>query len=249
MPKGFSKTASYVCNIKLLYPKPSNEAARLEALRQYRILDSGNEQLYDDVVTLAAHLCDTPMATISLLDEDRQWFKAKVGLPIDGTPREHAFCTHAIMHSEVMIVEDATADDRFRDNPLVTGDPHVRFYAGAPLATPDAYNVGTICVLDSRTRVLNNEQRDSLEVLGRVVVTMLEQRKLTQTLAEALENVRMLSGLLPICAHCKAVRDDEGFWRRVEDYVTTNTGAEFTHSICPKCMRQHYPQYMEGYPD
>ena len=231
------------------YPKPPNEAARLEALRQYRILDTGQEQLYDDIVGLAARICGTPMATISLLDEDRQWFKAKVGLTVNETPREHAFCTHAIMRNEVMTIPDATQDNRFQGNPLVTGDLHLRFYAGAPLATSGGLNVGTICVLDTKPRGLDEEQSAALEALGRVVVALLEQRKLSDTLAEALENVRTLSGLLPICAHCKAVRDDEGFWRRVEDYVTTHTGAEFTHSICPKCMRQHYPQYMEGYPD
>ena len=123
-----------------------DEAARLAALDRYRIMDSEREREYDDIVTVAAEICGTSMALISLVDDTRQWFKAAVGLSVPQTPRGVAFCAHAIEQRGVFLVEDASKDPRFAQNPLVTGDPNLRFYAGAPLQTSDGHELGTVCV-------------------------------------------------------------------------------------------------------
>lgn len=153
------------------------EADRLAALERYRILDTPADADFDDIVRIAARLCDVPIALVSLVDDRRQWFKAALGLDVAETPRDIAFCTHAIQSDEIMVVPDAAADDRFAANPLVAGDPSVRFYAGAPLITPDGLPLGTLCILDSRPRTLSDEQRELLQALARQVMTQLELRR------------------------------------------------------------------------
>ncbi len=165
--------------------QPANEVARLESLRQRAILDTPPEAEYDDLTALAAHVCEAPMAMITLVDEDRQWFKSCVGCPITETPRDIAFCAHTILQSDVWVVPDVLADDRFADNPLVTGEPHIRFYAGAPLVTPDGHALGALCVMDRQPRKLTEEQGRALRVLARHVVTMLELRRSLQEEARA----------------------------------------------------------------
>ncbi len=158
-------------------PLPSNEAARLQAVNKYEILDTARESVFDDLTRLAAYICGVPIATISIVDRDRQWFKSTVGLKICETSRDNAFCAHGILQTEPLIVPDAKLDERFADNPLVIGNPHIRFYAGAPLIDPDGFNLGTICVIDHVPRQLNNEQQEALVVLARQVMTQLRLRR------------------------------------------------------------------------
>lgn len=156
---------------------PENEAARLNALRRYAILDTAPEQPFDDLTRLAAGICGTPIAVISLIDADRQWFKAKVGLSVTETSRDISFCAHTLLQTDLFVVRDALADDRFATNPLVTSDPKIRFYAAAPLVTPEGYVLGTLCVIDHVPRDLSVEQRDALRALSRQVVSQLELRR------------------------------------------------------------------------
>ena len=158
--------------------KRYSEAERLEALARYDILDTPRERELDDIVTIAAQICGTPTALISLIDEKRQWFKAAVGLDATETPREIAFCARAIERSDTMVVEDATRDPSFADNLLVTGDTNLRFYAGAQLLTPDGLPLGTLCVLDVKPRSLSDDQQRALEALARQVMTHFELRRL-----------------------------------------------------------------------
>lgn len=170
--------------------RPDNEAERLDALRRYEILDTPSQAGFDDITEIAAQLCQTPVALISLVDEDRQWFKSRCGLTMRQTSRDVAFCSHAILEPEVFVVPDATVDERFADNPLVTGEPHIRFYAGAPLMTPDGYEIGTLCVIDRKPRELDDQQRSALEALSRQVVAQLELRRTARELRQALEAKR-----------------------------------------------------------
>lgn len=137
------------------YPTPDNEAERLKTLGSYEILDTRPEDRFDELTRLAALICGTPIALVSLVDEDRQWFKSKVGLEASQTPREQAFCAHAIMSQDLLVVRDASKDPRFAANPLVLGEPHIRLYAGAPLTAPNGHNLGALCVIDRKPRRLS----------------------------------------------------------------------------------------------
>lgn len=163
-------------------PLPADEPKRLAALWEYAVLDTLAESSFDDLTELASQICETPIALVSLIDSDRQWFKSRVGLEVRQTPRDLAFCAHAILEpGQVFQVHDAHDDPRFADNPLVTGAPHIRFYAGMPLVTADNHALGTLCVIDHAPRELTPAQHRTLQVLGRHVIKLLELRKaLTQ---------------------------------------------------------------------
>ena len=166
-------------------PIPKDEAKRLKVLWQYDILDTVPEEVFDDLTELASHICEAPIGLITLVDEKRQWFKARVGTSVRETSRDISFCAHAILQDELFIVSDASKDPRFKNNPLVVGQPKIRFYAGAPLKSPDGYALGTLCVVDSKPRLLRDEQKKSLRILARHVETQLELRRHAKELAEA----------------------------------------------------------------
>lgn len=165
-------------------PLPANESERLEVLNAYGILDTPPEEQYDALVTLAADICKAPIALISLIDEKRQWFKARHGLKAAATERDIAFCAHAILHPEPLVVEDAQLDPRFVDNPLVVAEPNIRFYAGAPLVTPDGFALGTLCVIDHRARRLAGDHARALQILSRHVMMLLELRRQRRALGQ-----------------------------------------------------------------
>jgi diguanylate cyclase (GGDEF)-like protein len=154
------------------------EEQRLQALYRYDILDTPTEESFDRITRLAKLLLQMPMATVSLVDRDRQWFKSRQGVGAEETPRNISFCTHTIRKDETFVVQDALADRRFCDSPLVTGEPHIRAYVGVPLRTPSGHNIGALCVMDVKPREVSKEQLNVLQDLGRLVVDELELRQL-----------------------------------------------------------------------
>ncbi|MFI5493042.1 GAF domain-containing protein [Actinoplanes sp. NPDC051859] len=173
-------------------PLPTNEADRLAALYDLNILDSAPEKDFDDIVALAASVCDVPMALVSLVDSDRQWFKARVGTDLTETPRDLAFCAQTIRGKDLLVVPDTTKDERFAEHPAVFGGSGIRFYAGAPLITTDGFALGTLCVLDSTPRSLDAEQLQALRALARQVTTQLELRRYATSLANTTARLQEL---------------------------------------------------------
>jgi len=241
----------------MIAPKPADEKQRLATLRGYEILDTEPEAAFDDLTLLASYICQTPIALISLIDVDRQWFKSKVGLSLSETSRDIAFCASAILQSDVFVVPDATQDERFAENPLVISEPKIRFYAGAALMT-DGHALGTLCVIDRVPRKPSPEQLEALRALSRQVLAQLELRRnlkrlgksllardraehekdsALQELKAALANIRTLEGLLPICLSCKKIQDQRGNWQPFEYYVRAHSEAKVTHKICPDCSK------------
>ncbi len=218
------------------------EAARLEALKEYRILDTEAEQSYDDITFLAAQLCDVPISLISLVDGDRQWFKSKVGLDVSETSRDVSFCAHAILGDQTLVVKDAREDERFRDNALVCSEPNIVFYAGVPLCTPSGARIGSLCVIDRRPRELSDLQIHSLETLAHQVVLQLELKRISDQLASALQRIDVMERLIPICSYCKGIRNDQGYWGTVEAFIKSHDNVEFSHGVCEGCMAKYFPE-------
>ncbi len=179
-------------------PAPLDEEKRLARLHSYNILDSLDEHEYDQVALLVSEICETPMANISFVDRDRQWFKAVVGLEDRETSRDIAFCSHTILGNDILTVEDALEDKRFADNPLVVENPGIRFYAGMPLVTPDGYRLGALCAIDTQPRKLTESQSKALKVLSNHIVTLLELRRRNRELEELSD---LKTRLLAIIGH------------------------------------------------
>ena len=187
-------------------PIPKNEIERLEALQRYHVLDTTAEESFDDLTRLASYVCGTPIALVSLVDQHRQWFKSKVGLDATETPREVAFCAHAICQpDDLMVVPNALEDERFATNPLVLSAPDIRFYAGTPLVTPDGYALGTLCTIDQVPRTLSAQQLEALKALGRQVVSQLELRlrldHLRTTQAQLIQSEQMKTDFISTVSH------------------------------------------------
>lgn len=173
-------------------PTPINENQRLKALHEYEILDTHSEEYFDDIVKLASMICNVPISLVSLVDKDRQWFKANVGLAANETSRDISFCGHAINQDEIFLIEDATKDERFFDNPLVTKEPNVVFYAGCPIIDNNGYALGTLCVIDHKAKRLNKKQKEQLKLLAKQVSHLIMSRK---ELSNKYKNAQLLEKL------------------------------------------------------
>lgn len=176
-------------------PIGKNEAERLQALLDYKILDTKEDVAFDQLVEMASKICDVPIALVSLIDSDRQWFKANVGLDAKETPRDISFCGHAIHQKDIFIINEASLDERFKGNPLTTGYPHIRFYAGTPLITPEGHAIGTLCVIDQKPRELSEDQKRFLKILSEQVIAQLELKK---SLDETKKNIKELQEVTKI---------------------------------------------------
>lgn len=207
----------------------SNEIKRQSAVEILKVLSDSHQAEYDDITSLIGLICDVPISAVSILDNDRQWFKSSVGLEATETPRSWAFCDHAIRQTGPLIVEDATKDARFLDNPLVTGDPHIRFYAGAPLVVAEQ-PIGTLCVIDRQPRSLSDNQLKALETLRNSVVRLIEN-------ARAVELLSQLQEIVPVCAWCndsvKVSSASGEAWISLQDYI--HSTAKISHGICEHC--------------
>ncbi len=240
-------------------PLPENESERLAALRKYEILDSEPEQDFNDIVELASQLCDTPIALITLIDESRQWFKAKIGLGINETTRDLAFCAHAIHDNDMMVIRDATQDDRFFDNPFVTEDPKIRFYAGMPLITGNGFKLGTLCVIDQKPKDLSELQLKALRILGKQVAKLLDLRAINLGLKnQVLEKTAELRSafernvlIMDSSIDAIIIMDDAGavtFWNPPAEKIfgwneTEIIGRHLEDTIIPQ---QHRQQHLRG---
>jgi GAF domain-containing protein len=191
-------------------PIPKDEPKRLANLRSYAILDTPSEPSFDHVTQLAAMICDAPIALLSLVDSDRQWFKAKVGVTMSETSRDVAFCAHAILERDLFVVPDAALDKRFARNPLVNSHPKIRFYAGAPLVSPEDHALGTLCVIDRKPRVLCKEQLEALRLLSRIAMAELELRRQVLTLKQSLRERRRRQRTIRLPVSATSASDSAG---------------------------------------
>lgn len=205
-------------------PLPFNEQERLAALQKYGILDTEPEVAFDAMVHLASYICQTPIAAISLVDEQRQWFKATVGLDVAETSRNVAFCAHAILHDETMIIRDAKEDERFCDNPLVTSSPDIRFYAGVPLVTAQGQHLGTLCVIDRVPRVLSADQLEAIKVLASNVMAHLDLRLSHKQIRQYIDDLQLAATIFEASSDSMIVTDADNRIITVNPAFTTTTG-------------------------
>jgi diguanylate cyclase (GGDEF)-like protein/PAS domain S-box-containing protein len=231
-------------------PLPPDEVARLEALRRFEVLDTELEPAFERLTRLVARLLDVPIALVSLVDEQRQWFKSRVGLAVGETPREQSFCAHTILGNEPLVVQDATADSRFATNSLVLGDPGIRAYAGAPLRTADGYNLGTLCAIDRRPRKFSEDQLEILRELAAVAVDELElRRERRRALAVAMsardtsEEQRLLFEHAPLALWTLDAKGMVRAWNRAAEQVFGWTAEEVIGKFLPTLGPEQRPEY------
>jgi GAF domain-containing protein len=196
-------------------PLSLNESARLQSLNEHELLDTLPEAVYDDITKIASEITQAPIALITLVDDDRQWFKSKQGMVARETPREYSFCAHAIVApDEVFIVPDARIDERFHDNPQVIGDPSIVFYAGVPVKDTEGNAMGTLCIIDKQPRELSEQQIESLKALAKLVNAHFELRKTRMDLDKAQDDLQMVQSLV------NTMQDD------IKDLIKSNPKAE-----------------------
>jgi PAS domain S-box-containing protein len=204
-----------------IYPIPENEIERLKALKEYSIMDSLPEKEYDSITQLASYICGTPIALVSLLDKERQWFKSSVGLEVAETPRHLSFCQYAIMGNEVYEVNNAKENEAFANNPLVTGNPNIRFYAGAPLKDENGFNLGSLCVIDTEPRILTNEQKNALKLLANQVVLLLDLRKKNTNF---IKSQKEFQNFIELSKDLVCIANVDGFFYKVNPAFTDVLG-------------------------
>lgn len=205
-------------------PLPANEHLRVAALRKYDILDTEPEGAFDSLVELASYICQTPIAAISLIDENRQWFKAITGLKATETSRDVAFCAHAILQDGIMIVPDAQKDERFYDNPLVSGAPDIRFYAGVPLVTAKGFPLGTLCVIDNVARELTSSQLDAIKVLANNIMAHLDLHLSHKQIRQYVADLQLAATIFDASSEAMIVTDLDNNIVTVNPAFTTTTG-------------------------
>jgi len=222
---------------------PPNETARLAALARYCVIDSPAEAAFDQIIALVASVCEAPIALVSLIDAGRQWNKAKIGLCADETSRDVSFCAHALLTpNRLTIIPDATIDPRFSDNPLVTGAPNIRFYAGTPLVTADGFALGTVCVIDTKPRFMTSQQEDALRVGGRAIMMLLEQRSTIAQLQAATEAQRRVEADLRAEIHQRRqVERQLSFSSLHDDLTRLPNRVGFTARLEAALARLHSP--------
>jgi len=215
----------------------SNDSPGMATLREYYVLDTVAERVFDDVTALAAYICDVPIAMISFGDETRQWFKSKVGINEQETPREAVFCAQTILHPEPLIVNDACADARFAGNKLITEEPQIRFFAGFPLVSPAGYSLGALCTVKRAPHQLSERQQTAMKYLSRQVMTLLELRRLSARMAQTLENMMPQSEQRQVCCLCHRVHDQAGEWVTPEVFLREHLQSDVHPVVCPDCFR------------
>ena len=200
---------------------PNNELERLNALRSWEILDSASSKELDAFTKLAAEICETPFALLSLIDENRQWFMSKVNLDITEAPRSTSFCQYTVLGKEIFEVEDARENPLFANNPFVLGEPHIRFYAAAPLVDPNGFSIGSLCVVDQKPSKLNDLQRTALKNLANAIMTNIVLIKKTKLLEGTLSD---LDSFFKLSLDFMCIASLEGYFIRISNSFTSNLG-------------------------
>ncbi|KIG15345.1 Diguanylate cyclase (GGDEF domain) with GAF sensor [Enhygromyxa salina] len=219
----------------------NEDNARVDTLHGYAILDSEPEPRFDALTKISSLALDLPVTLITLVDAAREWTKSAYGVELASLPTQLGFGSAAIAARQLLVIEDISTDPRFAAHPLVTGPLQLRFFAGVPLEVRCGHQIGSLCVFGQTPHAVTPRETELLLALAGQVVQMLELRRTESELEGAVQSIRTLATLIPICSHCRKVRDDENHWSTLERLVQAKTGSRFTHGICPDCVREHYP--------